>query len=72
MGLLGEKELPNFRTTDTAFGELPAAFNDMVMLINELGLLKGSAKDRYERMRDLSYGLAEGRGTTYSKFVAAR
>ena len=69
IGIAGEKDLSNFRTTDTAFGELPAAFNDMVMLINELGLLKGSAKDRYERIRDFSYGLAEGRGTTYSKFV---
>jgi hypothetical protein len=69
IGITGEEELPNFRTTDTALGELPAAFNDMVMPINELGLLKGSAKDRYERMRDLAYGFAEGRGTTYSKFV---
>ena len=70
IGITGEEDLPNFRTTDTALGELPAAFNDMVMPINELGLLKGSAKDRYERMRDLAYGFAEGRGTTYSKFVS--
>ena len=69
IGIAREKDLSNFRTTDTAFGELPAAFNDMVMLINELGLLKGRAKDRYGRIRDFSYGLAEGRGTTYSKFV---
>ena len=69
IGIAREKALSNFRTTDAAFGELPAAFNDMVMLINELGLLKGSAKNRYERIRDFSYGMAEGRGTTYSKFV---
>ena len=43
IGFSREKDLPNFRTTDTAFGELPAAFNDMVMPINELGLLKGGA-----------------------------
>jgi putative DNA primase/helicase len=70
IGFACEQDLPNFRTTDPALGELPAAFNDMVMPINELGLLKGSARDLYERLRDLSYGFAEGRGTTYSKFVA--
>ena len=70
IGIASENALPNFRTTDAALGELPAAFNDIAMPINELGLLKGSAKDRYERIRDFSYGFAEGRGTTYSKFVA--
>ena len=70
IGIASENALPNFRTTDAALGELPAAFNDIAMPINELGLLKGSAKDRYQRIRDFSYGFAEGRGTTYSKFVA--
>jgi putative DNA primase/helicase len=69
IGFAGEEHLPNFRTTDAGFGELPAAFNDMVMPINELGLLKGGTRERYERVRDLAYGFAEGRGTTYSKFV---
>ena len=69
IGFAREKELPNFRTTDPALGELPASFNDMVVPLNELGLLKGSATTRYERIRDLAYGFAEGRGTTYSKFV---
>ena len=69
IGIAREKDLPNFRTTDAALGELPAAFNDMAMPINELGLLKGSVNDRYGRIRDFSYGLAEGRGTTYSAFV---
>jgi putative DNA primase/helicase len=70
VGIGHEEDLPNFRTTDPALGELPATFNDMLMPINELGLLKGSAKDRHQRMRDFSYGFAEGRGTTYSKFVS--
>ena len=69
IGIAREEDLPNFRTTDAALGELPAAFNDLVLLINELGLFKGSAKDRCRRVRDLAYGFAEGRGTTYSKFV---
>jgi putative DNA primase/helicase len=69
IGFAREKELPNFRTTDTALGELPASFNDMLVPLNELGLLKGSATSRYERIRDWAYGFAEGRGTMYSKFV---
>jgi putative DNA primase/helicase len=64
IGIAREEDLP------AAFGELPAAFNDLVTLINELGLFKGSAKDRCQRVRDLAYGFAEGRGTTYSKFVS--
>jgi hypothetical protein len=69
IGIPEENKLPNFRTTDAALGELPTAFNDMIMPINELGLLKGTRKDRHDRVRDLAYGFAEGRGTTYSKFV---
>jgi putative DNA primase/helicase len=70
IGIAREEHLPNFRTTDAAFGELPAAFNDILMPINELGLFKGSSRERHERLRDLAYGFAEGRGTTYSKFVS--
>jgi putative DNA primase/helicase len=61
-----EQDLPNFRATDAAFGEIPAAFNDSFLPLNELGLLKGSATEKYHRFRDLTYGFAEGRGTTYS------
>ncbi|HKN11425.1 MAG TPA: DUF927 domain-containing protein, partial [Pseudomonadota bacterium] len=61
-----ERDLPNFRATDAAFGEIPAAFNDSFLPMNELGLLKGSATEKYHRYRDLTYGFAEGRGTTYS------
>jgi Domain of unknown function (DUF927) len=64
-----ERDLPNFRSTDTALGEIPASFNDMLLPLNELGLLKGRTSERSERIRGLSYGFAEGRGTTYSKFV---
>jgi putative DNA primase/helicase len=68
-GFGSEDNLPNFRTTDAAFGEIPASFNDMLLPMNELGLLKGRKVERSERIRDLSYGFAEGRGTTYSKFA---
>lgn len=69
IGIGREQDLPNFRTTDPALGELPAAFNDLLMPLNELGLLKGRATDRHERVRDFAYGFAEGRGTTYSKLA---
>ena len=52
-----EQDLPNFRATDAAFGEIPAAFNDSFLPLNELGLLKGSATEKYHRFRDLTYGL---------------
>jgi len=64
-----EKDLPNFRATDAAFGEIPAAFNDSLLPLNELGLLKGSAVEKRHRLRDLTYGFAEGRGTIYSKLA---
>jgi Domain of unknown function (DUF927) len=65
-----EQELPNFRATDVAFGEIPAAFNDSLLPVNELGLLRGSAIERRRRLRDIAYGFAEGRGTTYSQLAS--
>ena len=64
-----EQDLPHFRATDSAFGEMPAAFNDSFLPLNELGLLKGSATEKYHRFRDLTYGFAEGHGTTYSNLA---
>jgi putative DNA primase/helicase len=64
-----ERDLPNFRASDAAFGEIPAAFNDSLLPLNELGLLKGSSTEKYHRLRDFTYGFAEGRGTTYSKLA---
>jgi putative DNA primase/helicase len=69
VGYGSEQDLPNFRTTDPAFGEIPVASNDSLLPLNELGLLKGSAAERRQRLRDLTYGFAEGRGTTYSKWA---
>ena len=44
IGIAREEDLPNFRTTDAALGELPATFNDLVTLINELGLFKAARR----------------------------
>jgi putative DNA primase/helicase len=69
IGLGTEDDLPNFRTTDAAFDELQRDFDDNLMPINEFGLLEGTAKERRQRQRELTYGSAEGRGKTYSRFV---
>ncbi|MFL6795812.1 MAG: DUF927 domain-containing protein [Xanthobacteraceae bacterium] len=69
IGYGDESDLPNFRATDAAFGEMPAAFNDSLLPLNELGSLKGSARDRYQRLRDIAYGFADGVGTTYSSMA---
>ena len=65
-GFSNEKDLPNFRITDAALGEIAADYNDSFLPLNELALLKGR---KSERLRDLTYGIAEGTGTTYSNFV---
>jgi hypothetical protein len=66
-GFSKESDLPNFRATDAALGELPAEFNDMLFPLNETKLSKGNDRVRQERMRDLAYGVAEGVGVTYSR-----
>jgi putative DNA primase/helicase len=70
IGFRTEDDLPNFKTTAAAFGELPALFNDSLLPMNELSLMDGRANERHEKFRDLSYGVAEGRGKTYSDFVS--
>lgn len=66
IGFAREEDLPNFRSTDAALSEMPSSFNDMLMPLNELGLLKGNRVERANRVKDLSYGIAETRGTMYS------
>jgi hypothetical protein len=72
IGIRQEKDLSNFKTTPAAFGELPALFNDSLLPLNELALLSGRAGERQEQLRDLAYGLAEGRGKTYSDFASVK
>ena len=72
IGIGQEKDLSNFKTTPAAFGELPALFNDSLLPLNELALLNGHASERHEKLRDLAYGFAEGRGKTYSDFASTK
>ena len=68
-GYSRERDLPNFRATDAGFGEIPAAFNNSFLPMNELALLKGSAKEKRYRFREFTYSFAEGHGTTYSNLA---
>jgi hypothetical protein len=67
IGFARENDLPNFRATDTALGELAENFNDCLLPLNELALLKGNDRARQQVLREFTYGLAEGKGTIYSK-----
>ncbi len=72
IGFRDELSLPNFRATATALAELPASFNDMALLLNEFGAVRGGNADLREILRVMSYGLAEGRGTQYSSLACGR
>lgn len=71
-GIASEADLPNFRATPAALAELPADFNDILFPLNEMALSPGSHRARAEIMRQFSYGLAEGTGTTYSKHFSTK
>jgi putative DNA primase/helicase len=66
-----ESALPNFRSTDAALGELPGQFNDHLLPLNEFGLLRGTHKERRQKLREFAFGAAEGHGTTYSRLSPA-
>jgi hypothetical protein len=46
-------------------------FNDHVVPLNESGLMRGSQKEQRQTMREFTFGMAEGRGTTYSRLFPA-
>jgi putative DNA primase/helicase len=69
MGLGREEDLPNFTRTDAAFDDLRPVFDDSLIPINELGLLKGSKSERNRRGTEFAYQIGEGCGTTYSKYA---
>jgi hypothetical protein len=69
MGFGREQDLPNFTRTDAAVDDLRPLFDDSLVPINELGLLKGSKSERNRRGSDFAYQIGEGCGTTYSKYA---
>jgi Domain of unknown function (DUF927) len=69
VGFGRERDLPNFGSTELALAELMSASNDLMLPINELGLLKGDTRDRYRALMRVAYMLGEGRGPTYSTYA---
>jgi putative DNA primase/helicase len=64
IGIGSESQLPNWNTTDGGFQETARLFNDAIMPANELALLRGSKRDAYARIRQLTYVFSEGRDTS--------
>jgi hypothetical protein len=62
IGVGKESELPNFKSTESAVNELLMLYNDLLLPMNESGLLSGGRTKVYSPVRDLSYSVAEGRG----------
>ena len=66
-------DLVTWNITDAALEEYLAAFNDSVFPIDELGAMKGKAKDKYSRIRTLAYNIAHGSPTArHSSFIASQ
>lgn len=63
-GISEEHGLPNWNTTDAGFMDQARLFNDLLMPVNELALMKGKDSERRRRMKQLLYSYGEGRDTT--------
>ncbi len=63
IGIGREGGLPNFNATGASLQEVAADFNDSVLPVNEIALLKGNKRDAYQSLRPLIFRYAEGRDT---------
>jgi hypothetical protein len=64
------EDLPNFRASNAGLAELFPEFNDSVLPLDEFGMVEGSANERRQRQRELTFGFAGGRSKTYSQFAS--
>jgi hypothetical protein len=60
-GIGSERGLPNWNATGSSLAETARVFNDLVLPINEIGLLAGKKGDAYGTIREQIYRLSEGR-----------
>jgi len=60
IGIGSERNLPNWNTTSSAFLETARTFNDLLLAINEVGLLAGKKGDAYGPIRERIYMFSEG------------
>jgi hypothetical protein len=66
IGLSNEDNLPSFDISDAGFSELLARSNDLLVPLNEKGLMAGSPSECNVRLRRMAYVIAPSSGTTYS------
>ncbi|MGD0334818.1 MAG: DUF927 domain-containing protein [Xanthobacteraceae bacterium] len=73
IGIGREKDLISWKLTDARLEQRLPEFNDAVFPIDDLDKMKGKEKDKYQRLRDLSYGISHGFGTArHSQWVTAQ
>lgn len=61
IGIGAERDLPNWNATSNAFLETARGFNDLLLPVNEVGLLAGKRRDAYGPIRERIYAFSEGR-----------
>ncbi len=66
IGLSSEDQLPSFDISAAGFSELLARSNDLLVPLNEAGLMAGSQAECNNWLRRIAYVLAQSSGTTYS------
>jgi putative DNA primase/helicase len=59
-GIGREQDLQNWGATASAKGETARVYNDMILPLNEVGLLGGSKRAAYAAIRETIYRLCEG------------
>jgi TPP-dependent trihydroxycyclohexane-1,2-dione (THcHDO) dehydratase len=64
IGLSSEDNLPSFDITAAGFSELLARSNDLLVPLNEAGLMAGSQAECNNWLRRTAYVLAQSGGTT--------
>ncbi|MCH9807250.1 MAG: DUF927 domain-containing protein [Alphaproteobacteria bacterium] len=60
IGIGSESDLPNWNMSDSAFGQAARAFNDLALIVDEIGALDGLQQDARKRIRKLIFQFAAG------------
>jgi putative DNA primase/helicase len=61
IGIGRESELPNWNRTEAASLEAARVLNNLLLGVNEVGLIAGKRGDAYQHIREYIYRFAEGR-----------
>jgi hypothetical protein len=72
IGLARDTDLINWNITDTRLEQRLPEFNDMVFPIDDLMMMRGHDKDKYQRIRQLAYKITSGWSTGRDESYTAR